>query len=123
MKKISAMVLGLVLLALPVFATINFPLTTPYTGPSFSATFPNAVATEPTSGTAKSLDGTVNSTYTGTFYYATTKNGSAFFGLGVLDYTTETGTSIADLDASVDGGIAGGKETLVPGSRMSATLN
>jgi hypothetical protein len=124
MKKYAAIVLSLMMFALPVLATQNFPLTTPFNGPVFSAMYPtpdnSSVGVEKSlaEGTTTNNDGT----YTGYTYGSTTKNGKAWFGAGYLDYTSVRGTSVDVLDKAVDGGIAGMKLVLVPDSRKNTEL-
>jgi len=122
MRKFSAIILGLALLALPVLATQSFLLTTPFNGPTFSAVYPtpdSEINAEVTNGAT--TDGA--SAYTGYTYSTLTKNGNAWFGLAVFDYDSNVNEStVAFLDSCVDGGISAMKGTLVPGSRTSGTL-
>ena len=122
--KIKSILIAMVLFVTPVFASQNYPLTTPYNIPALSAVFPasdnNAgIEVTPASGVTTTSDKTA---YTGDVYSVSNRNGDASFNVAYFDYSTTRATGAADLDNVVDASIASMKMVLVPNSRENTSF-
>src|ERR1700675_1209233 len=101
--KIKSVILALIVLAVPVFATGNYPLTTPFASGSISAVFPTP--DDNLKGIVKQdyADATAtpdHTNYTGHEFSSTTKTGRAYFSASYFDYSAARGTDAATLDGS-----------------------
>jgi hypothetical protein len=121
--KIKSILIAMVLFVTPVFASQNYPLTTPYNIPALSAVFPasdnNAgIEVTPSSGVT-----TVDKTsFTGNMYVVSARNGNASFGVAYFDYATTRATGSDNLDNVIDGSISAMKMVLVPNSRENTSF-
>lgn len=122
MKKFAAIFLSLIF-AITLFATPNFPLTTPFQGSGIQGLFPTPV---PPTGieveTTHETTQTDGLNLTQTLYDVSTKDGKAWFGIAVLDYNADLVQGLTELDGSIDGGFKSGGFALVPDSRENTTL-
>jgi hypothetical protein len=122
--KIKSIVLALMLFAVPVFATSDYPLTTPVNNGVIAATFPTPDSGPVSATTEDGVTDTADRTsYKQHTFESSTKNGKADFVLAYFDYQTLRTETVQNLDQAVDGGISAMKMVLVPGSRENTTFN
>jgi hypothetical protein len=123
-NKMIAMALAVLMFVLPVFASIDFPLTAPVNDGVIAAMFPTPDNGSVAATTADGITNTPDRTaYKQHLFESITKDGNGDFAIGYLDYATQRTETVENLDSAIDGGISAMNLVLVPGSRENTQFN